>query len=154
MFYKKLNYFFNYEKEDNMIEINKIFDSFIEDSLFKNKFVLQTNYTPDKVSHRDNEIKQIASILAPSLRGERTSNLFVYGQTGTGKTLSINYVKEELLKRAEKIGAKLKIEYVNCKLRKIADTEYRILAELIKKLGGSVPATGLPTDQVYNKFIE
>ena len=48
----------------------------------------------------------------------------------------------------------LKIKYLNCKLRKIADTEYRILAELIKKLGGSVPATGLPTNQVYNKFID
>ncbi|MCH7590837.1 cell division control protein Cdc6, partial [PVC group bacterium] len=29
-----------------------------------------------------------------------------------------------------------------------------IFAELIKKLGGSVPPTGLPSSQVYNKFIE
>ena len=36
----------------------------------------------------------------------------------------------------------------------MSDTEYRILAELIKKLGGSVPQTGLPTQAVYNKFIE
>ena len=38
--------------------------------------------------------------------------------------------------------------------KKVADTEYRILAALIKQLGGSVPATGLPTDQVWSKFIE
>ena len=36
----------------------------------------------------------------------------------------------------------------------MADTEYRILAELISQLGESVPATGLPTDQVYAKFLE
>ena len=46
------------------------------------------------------------------------------------------------------------IEYINCKLKKVSDTEYRIFAELIKKLGGSVPPTGIPSSQVYNKFIE
>ncbi|HTZ41687.1 MAG TPA: cell division control protein Cdc6, partial [Candidatus Omnitrophota bacterium] len=39
-------------------------------------------------------------------------------------------------------------------LRKVSDTEYRILAELIKKLGGEVPDTGLPTESVYNRFIK
>jgi cell division control protein 6 len=48
----------------------------------------------------------------------------------------------------------LRIEYLNCKLKKVSDTEYRILAELIKKFGGEVPATGLPTQSVYDKFIE
>ena len=48
----------------------------------------------------------------------------------------------------------LRYVYVNCKLKKVADTEYRILAEIIHELGGSVPATGLPTDQVYRKFVE
>jgi cell division control protein 6 len=137
-----------------VVKLDKIFDSATKNNLFKNKFVLQTNYTPETIPHRDKEIEQIASILAPCLRGDRTSNLFVYGKTGTGKTLSIHYVKEELLKRARSNNSSLKIEYLNCKLRKVTDTEYRILAELIKKLGGSVPATGLPTDQVYNKFID
>jgi cell division control protein 6 len=49
---------------------------------------------------------------------------------------------------------KLRIEYLNCKLKKIADTEYRILAELIKKLGGEVPDTGLPTQSVYGRFVD
>ncbi|MFA4952666.1 MAG: orc1/cdc6 family replication initiation protein [Candidatus Pacearchaeota archaeon] len=135
--------------------IDQIFDSFDKNSVFKDKFILQTTYKPSEIPHRDMQIKQIASILAPVLRGERTSNLFVYGKTGTGKTLSIQYVRDELLKRAEKnLDFKLKIEYLNCKLKKVSDTEYRILAELIKKLGGNVPITGLPTESVYSKFIE
>ncbi len=139
------------------MELDNIFNSFSENKIFANKFMLQTNYLPDIISHRDKQIEQIASILAPVLRGEKASNLFVFGQTGTGKTLSIQFVKDELLKRAknsEHTENKLRIEYVNCKLKKIADTEYRILAELIKKLGGEVPATGLPTNQIYNRFIE
>ena len=136
-------------------ELDKIFDSFDKDSIFKDKFILQTNYQPEEIGHRDEQIKQVASILAPVLRGERTSNLFLYGKTGTGKTLSVQFVKEELMKRVkEKSDFKLRIEYLNCKLKKVSDTEYRILAELIKKLGGEVPSTGLPTEAVYSKFIE
>ncbi len=136
-----------------MDSLDKIFDSMKDRSLFKNKQVLQSNHFPGEILHREKQIKHIASILAPSLLGEKTSNLFVYGKTGTGKTLSVQHVARELSKRARDSKI-LRIEYLNCKLKKVADTEYRILAELIRKLGGSVPATGLPTDQVYLRFLE
>ena len=137
------------------IELDKIFASFDDNRIFKDKSLLQSNYRPEEIPHREEQIKQVASILAPVLRGERTSNLFLYGKTGTGKTLSILYVKDELLKRAKKdLGFNLRIEYLNCKLKKVSDTEYRILAEMIKKLGGQVPNTGLPTETVYSKFID
>ena len=136
-------------------ELDGIFESFDKNKIFKNKAILQTNHHPEEILHRDEQIKQIASILAPVLRGDRVSNLFLYGKTGTGKTLSIQYVKNELLKRIKKeVDFSLKIEYLNCKLKKVADTEYRILAEIIKKLGGDVPVTGLPTQSVYTKFLE
>jgi len=136
-------------------KLDKIFDSAIEKTLFRNKSVLQTNYSPEDIPHRDEQVELVASILAPTLRGERVSNLFVYGKTGSGKTLCVQHVSQELLKRVKETGKdNLRIVYVNCKLKKVADTEYRILAELIKVLGSSVPATGLPTDKVYSKFIE
>jgi len=136
-------------------QIDAIFDSFDKNKIFKNKSILQTNHNPQEIPHRDEQINQIAAILAPVLRGERTSNLFLYGKTGTGKTLSVQYVMEGLKKRVKKDEkVKLRIEYLNCKLKKVSDTEYRILAEIIKKLGGEVPNTGLPTQTVYNKFIE
>jgi cell division control protein 6 len=141
-------------QESNNKQMDRIFNSFMKNNLFKDKFVLQTSYNPENIPHREEQIEQIASILAPALRGERTSNLFVYGKTGTGKTLSVQCVRDELLKRNNFEKNKLIIQYINCKLKKVSDTEYRILAELIKKLGGHVPPTGLPTDQVYNKFLE
>src|SRR3990167_2951323 len=135
-------------------ELDKIFASFDGNKIFKDKSILQSNYRPEEIPHREEQIKQVASVLAPVLRGEKTSNLFLYGKTGTGKTLSVLYMKDQLLKRIKKDpGFNLKIEYLNCKLKKVSDTEYRILAEIIKKLGGEVPATGLPTQSVYSKFI-
>ncbi len=144
------------DKEVEMVtKLDKIFDSVSKNNIFKNKSVLQTNHTPGSISHRDEQIEAVASILAPSLRGDRVSNLFVYGKTGTGKTLCVQYVTDEISKRVRDSGEDfLKVIYINCKLKKVADTEYRILAEIINKLGASVPATGLPTDSVYSKFIE
>ena len=136
-------------------KIDKIFDSFINNNLFKDKFVLQSNYSPESIPHRTAQIESVASILAPALRGERISNLFVYGNTGTGKTLSIQHVKDRLLGKLRELGQDhLKFLYINCKLKKVADTEYRIVAELISRLGGRVPATGLPTDEVYSRFVD
>src|SRR4030043_127744 len=136
-------------------ELDKIFEAFDNNGIFKDKTMLQNSYQPEEIPHRDKQIEQIASILAPVLRGDRTSNLFLYGKTGTGKTLSVQYVRNELIKRVKKdADFKLRIEYLNCKLKKVSDTEYRILAELIKKMGGEIPLTGLPTQSVYTKFIE
>ncbi len=135
-----------------MSKLDKIFDSVSTRSLFNKKEVLQSNYAPGDILYRDKQLEQVASILAPALLGQKTSNLFVYGLTGTGKTLVTQYVKEELMKRA-KTENPFKIEYINCKLKKVADTEYRLLVELIEKFGGSVPQTGLPTDHLYSKFI-
>jgi cell division control protein 6 len=136
------------------VELGEIFDSAVNNSIFENKGVLQVRYTPESIPHRDDQIKSIASILASTLRGERPSNLFIYGKTGTGKTLSVQYVQNELSKKAEELDVDVRFEYLNCKLKKVADTEYRVLAALIKQLGGNIPSTGLPTDQVWSKFIE
>ena len=136
------------------VELDSIFNTAINNSLFKNKGILQVRYTPDSIPHRDDQIKSIASILASILRGERPSNLFVYGKTGTGKTLSVQYVQNEIEKKADELGVDIRFEYLNCKLKKVADTEYRVLAALIRQMGGNIPSTGLPTDQVWSRFIE
>jgi archaeal cell division control protein 6 len=136
-------------------KLDKIFDNIVKQGVFREKSVLQINYVPGEIAHRDKQIENVASILAPALRGERVSNLFCYGKTGTGKTLCVKHVCEEIIKRLKESGEdSLKVVYVNCKLRKVADTEYRILAEIISSLGDSVPSTGLPTDAVYSKFVE
>ncbi|MEM1577874.1 MAG: AAA family ATPase [Candidatus Pacearchaeota archaeon] len=134
--------------------LDKLFDNIIKQTIFKNKQVLQIDYTPENIFHRENEIKQTAKILACALRLEKPSNLFIYGKTGTGKTLVVKYVINQLLKKAQELNIPLKAIYINCKLKKIADTEYRILTELINQFGHSIAATGLPTDVVYKKFID
>lgn len=138
-----------------MNKLDKIFESFSGSNLFKNKLVLQQNYSPEEILHRSDQIEAIASILGPLLAGDKSSNLFLYGKTGTGKTLSARYVGEKIQQKVNGNGNEsLRFLYINCKSKKVSDTEYRIIAELISLMGDKVPPTGLPTDAVYSKFIE
>ncbi len=130
------------------------FEKFLEkEPLFKDKEILQASYMPDNIVHRDEQIKQIAEILAPCLRLELPSNLFVYGQTGTGKTLITKYITNQLTQVSKSKGIDYGLLYVNCKLKRVADTEYRIIAHLARDLGKAIPPTGLPTDEVYEIFF-
>ena len=43
------------------LELDKIFESFDKNTIFKDKTYLQTNYQPEEIPHRDDQIKQIAS---------------------------------------------------------------------------------------------
>ena len=130
------------------------FEKFLQkEPLIINKKVLQTNYIPDAMPHRQQQIELLASMLGPALRGEKPSNIFVYGKPGVGKTVCVQYVLKMLEQAAAAKNTPLKTIYINCKLKKIADTEYRIVTELARAAGVEVPSTGLPTDAVYNKFL-
>lgn len=134
--------------------LSNFFEKYLEENkIFKNRNILQASYIPETVHHRDEQINTIASVLAPSLKGSKPSNLFLYGNPSTGKTLCIKYVSRQMLEIIEKRELPVKILYLNCKMKRIADTEYRIIAQIIKELGYDVPATGLPTDEVYNIFF-
>ncbi len=122
--------------------------------IFKNREILTIRYKPENVPHRHEQINQLGRILAPALRGERPSNVFIYGKTGTGKTLVTEHVISKLKMIARETGQKVNCLYVNCKMKRVADTEYRLLAYLSNLLGRRVPSTGLPTDQVYKTFFE
>jgi cell division control protein 6 len=135
--------------------LKSMFSNYVDqESLFKNKEALTTNYTPDNILHREQQINDLGSILAPALKGNDPSNVFLYGSVGTGKTLIVQHVTEELKTVARDKEIDLNVLYINCKMKKVADTEYRLLAKLARQLGEDVPSTGLPTDEIYNRFFK
>jgi cell division control protein 6 len=127
-----------------------IFDDFLDNNvIFENKEVLRPNYTPDNLPHRDKQIKSLASILVPAIRGDTPSNILIYGKTGTGKTAVVKFMGQELEDTSESHEVACFVLYVNCE---IVDTQYRLLATLAKHIGKEVPMTGWPTDQVFEEF--
>lgn len=119
-------------------------------SVFINREVLRPDYIPETLPHREKEIKRLTEVLAPLLRGERPSNIFIYGLTGTGKTAVVKYVLKKIQEYSVVRGIKsFAFAYINCRHE---DTTYRVLAYLIDSLGGKVPFTGLSTAEVFKRF--
>ncbi|HLD87512.1 MAG TPA: orc1/cdc6 family replication initiation protein [Candidatus Nanoarchaeia archaeon] len=134
--------------------LNIFFENFLKkESIFSEKKALQTSFIPEKLPHREDQVNLLAHILAPALKQERPSNVFIYGETGTGKTITVRYTTSGLMSVAQKESIPLEIIYINCKISRTADTEYRLMAELCLALGREVPSTGLPTKDIYTHFL-
>ena len=129
----------------------ELFRGFLETGpkLFVDRNALAADHVPERILHRDSQVQELAVKLMPALRGDKPSNTFLYGTTGTGKTLTVRHVASEL----EKASPAVRVLFVNCKMKRVSDTEYRLIAELARALGGAIPATGLPTDEVYRQFF-
>jgi len=130
--------------------LDEVFEKFVSTArIFRDREVLRHDYLPEKLPHREAQIKTLGETVAPVLKGARCSNVFIYGKTGTGKTAVTKYVLQHLEVKAKELGAPVKFCYVNCRL---AGTEYRVFSVLCRNIGISVPFTGLSVGEVFNRF--
>ena len=134
---------------------DSIFQSYIgTKSIFRmDREILRPSYIPVRLPHRETQIEQLAQILVPALKGERPSNVLMFGKTGTGKTAVVRYIENEL-KKAD-LQRLVHYLYLNCE---IVDTPYGILQSVanrfVENLNQRIPFTGLSTDRVYGMLVE
>lgn len=134
---------------------DSIFDKFLNQKrvLVKNKQILQSSYIPDELPHRQEQVDQIASVLVTALRGDRPSNIMIFGKTGTGKTAAMKYLGKEL-KRADTELGNVEFIYMNCE---VVDTQYGVLQnignQIILDFEERIPFTGWSTEKVYNSLM-
>ncbi len=134
---------------DNLID--EIFDRVITSKpLIKDRDVLRSDYIPDRLLYRDNEIRAVAESLSPLLKGSRASNLLLYGKPGTGKTAVARYVLKRLQERASKSNLNVALAYSNVKNAK---REYTVLVQLGETIGLRFPFTGLASSEVFTRII-
>jgi cell division control protein 6 len=135
---------------DDANVLDDVFEKFVNSiKIFKDREVLRHDYLPEKLPHRDEQIRQIGETLAPVLKGARSSNVFIYGKTGTGKTAVTKYVLGHLEVKAKEFAAPVKFCYVNCRL---IGSEYRVFTSLCQSIGIHVPFTGLSVGEVFDRF--
>jgi cell division control protein 6 len=133
----------------NIFEDEEIHGTRRQNNIFKNKSPLDHRYLPDKLVHRDEQIRQIAKYWVDVLDGVTPSNVTLYGKTGTGKTAASKFAREQLMEVANKEGIFVKVIYIRCT---DYTTEYQVIAELCNKLGRDVPNRGWTKGEVVNTF--
>jgi len=135
---------------DEECVLDNVFDRFLKGvQIFTDREVLRNDYVPEKLPHREEQIRCFGEIITPALKGSRCSNIFIYGKTGTGKTAVVRYVLNKLVQKASEFGAPVKVCYANCRL---SGTEYRILSSLCESINVKVPFTGLALGEVFDRF--
>src|SRR5580700_429762 len=95
---------------------SEVFDSVLREGpeLFKgDREILRETYIPSRLPHREHQIRQVAEILAPALKGNVPSNLLIYGKIGTGKTAVVGQVRADIQRRGD-LSRKLTFIAVNC----------------------------------------
>jgi len=131
--------------------LDDIFNKIVSSkSLIKDRKVLRADYVPDKLLFRENEIKAVAEVLTPLLKGARASNLLLYGKPGTGKTAVARYVLKHLQKRASELNISVALAYSNTKT---ANREYTMLVELGTAINLRFPFTGLASSELFTRIL-
>lgn len=132
-----------------------VFTNYIKNrhSLVKDSKILQTTYIPNKLPHRKDKIDSIVEILAPSLNGDKPSNILIIGKTGTGKTAVMTFIGKEL-RKADPNQNNVCFIYVNCEVN---DTAYGILYSISNQIlsdHNTIPFTGWSMDKILTALGE
>ncbi len=88
---------------------------------------------------RDADLKLMARRLADIFTVGQARNLFVYGSPGTGKTVCVTYMLNEVTKHASEAKSPVQTAYVNAGKTR---TPYYTMQEIVKQLGVNVPNAG------------
>ena len=90
-------------------DLEKDMGNTVSKSIFKDKAPLDHRYLPDKLVHREDQIRQIAKYWVDVLNNITPSNVTLYGKTGTGKTAASKFAREQLIEIANKKNVFVKL---------------------------------------------
>ncbi|MCL9818338.1 Cdc6/Cdc18 family protein [Natronocalculus amylovorans] len=120
------------------------------DPIFADESVLRDNYRPTELIERDAELSAYQSALRPVINGAPPKNIFIYGQTGVGKTLATRLVSDRLLEDQRQYDdLEIKIVSLNCKS---VNSSYQIAVNLVntfREPSDYIPSTGYPPSRIY-----
>jgi cell division control protein 6 len=112
-------------------------------SVIKNPEYLLEDHIPDKVAGREPQIAELLECLSPVYKRQKPMNVWLYGKSGTGKTLIAKYLLKKLEKETYTTGV-----YVNCWEN---NSYYSVLDKLVKALrilGADKPEAGFKIERI------
>lgn len=123
-----------------------VFEKPSGEGILKDERFLYPEFVPDRLPFRDREIGELVFSLKPAAMGRKPGNIFVSGNPGTGKTVTLKYVLNEL----EEFSDRARCVYVNCFE---TSTRSGILVKTINLLGYPVPERGLGSEEVHERLV-
>jgi cell division control protein 6 len=135
-----------------------------EHSPFDRSEVLAEDYIPDKVLGRNKELTEIEEVMQQIVDREQPVNAFIYGISGTGKTVSVKYKIDQLETALDQYNdVHAEFVYQNCESLTssyqtaiaiantyLTDERYDYLHKHLNLNRRTLPNSGLPKERVYD----
>ena len=116
-------------------------------TIFKNESAFYPEFLPEDLPGREAQVREVTEALKPLTKGQRATNLLLYGGTGTGKTACAKYVSREL----ESYTSRIKVLYLNCFEY---NSRHAVLVKIANAVGCPSARKGGSTDEVFDSLIQ
>ncbi|MDX8550423.1 ORC1-type DNA replication protein [Methanospirillum sp. J.3.6.1-F.2.7.3] len=119
-----------------------------DETLFRDPDIFEIDYIPDQFNYRENQLRELAFLLKPGLKGSRPLNAIIKGTPGTGKTTSVKKIFAEI----GEIKSKMLTVHINCQ---IENSRFMILSQIYRQIAGHNPsAAGNSYKRVFESIAE
>lgn len=128
-----------------------------DQQVFANADPLDDSYEPDDIRERDEVLEKYKRALQPIIDNRPTSNIFLYGKTGTGKTVATKFLLSHLeIDVAEYDDVDLSTVWVGCEN---LSTSYQVAVALVNELRQQqeeerISTTGYSQQRVFELLYE
>jgi len=130
-----------------------------EASVFVNRDLVEpdTIIDEERIVGRDNQLESVVSFLKPTLQGNRPPNMLLYGPAGTGKSLIVGAVTQQIIELCQSKGERFGVVDINCQpINTLDQAVYELVQNVAQDVGTEVgvPETGVSTKRKYRRLYE
>ncbi|MDD3858398.1 MAG: AAA family ATPase, partial [Methanoculleus sp.] len=111
-----------------------------DETLFRDREVFEFTYLPEHLHHRDAQVRELAFLIRPALRGGSVGSAILRGPPGTGKTTTVRRIFAAVAAETRRVAP----VYVNCQHDHTTLAVYRCIFEQL--IGYPAPPTGWHLD--------
>lgn len=140
------------EPSENASTLDGVFR--LQEDIFARKQLLEVGYAPGPrhIVARNEEIRRLATALNPAIGGDAPNNAFLYGKTGTGKSLCARYATSRIVDAAIENGISIARATIDCSQENTETRAVRALAREVnepEETDIEVPETGFGRSRYY-----
>ncbi|TSD08894.1 cell division control protein Cdc6 [Haloglomus irregulare] len=146
-------------EESPQRSIRDMLDDEGEASVFVNRDLVEpdTIIDEERIVGRDDQLESVVSFLKPTLQGNRPPNMLLYGPAGTGKSLIIGAVTQQIIELCQSKGERFGVVDINCQpINTLDQAVYELVQTVAQDVGTEVgvPETGVSTKRKYRRLYE
>jgi cell division control protein 6 len=113
-----------------------------DETLFRDPEVFEFTFVPEQVHHRDAQVRELAFLIRPALRGGSAGSAVLRGPPGTGKTTTVRHLFTAVREETRRVVP----VWVNCRHDHTPLAVYRSIFEQV--CGCPAPPAGRYLDEI------